>query len=89
MPENGAYDYSDERGRLLDDIGRLSGERDEARAEVERLRERAERAEAYESAHTCENERLREALRRAHDALDVEHGHTAETWEDRQRERAR
>lgn len=32
---------------------------------------------------------LRDALTRAHDALDAEHGHTIETWRDRQHLRAR
>lgn len=32
---------------------------------------------------------LRAALRRAHDMLDKEHGHSVETWADRERERAR
>jgi hypothetical protein len=30
-------------------------------------------------------EQVREALARAHRALDREHGHTAETWDDRAR----
>lgn len=36
----------------------------------------------------AERERLRAALRRAHDMLDAEHGHSAETWDDREAERA-
>ena len=38
-------------------------------------------------AAEAEVERLRTALRRAHDALDIEHGHTAETWDDRETNR--
>lgn len=40
--------------------------------------------EAMEEAH-----RLRQALRRAHDLLDAEHGHSTETWADRGWERWR
>lgn len=37
----------------------------------------------------AEREQLRAALRRAHDMLDAEHGHSAETWDDREAERGR
>jgi hypothetical protein len=40
---------------------------------------------AYVAVLERELDELEQALRRAHDALDREQGHTGETWRDRER----